>query len=65
MELHTDDTEVEVYDNLRGEGNCCDENAPTGLYPEGPVIHVLYSDEKQARFQNMSLVSDAVITMKY
>jgi hypothetical protein len=47
-----------VYDNQRGGGdlrdeadveNPPDENVPTGLYPKGPVIHMFYSDNKQAK----------------
>ena len=58
VELHNVDTEVEVYDNLRGEGdlgdeadveNPPDENVPTGLYPKGPVIHMFYSDKKHTK----------------
>ena len=48
----------EVYDNLRGGGDLGDETGvesppdetvPTGLYAKGQVIHVHYSDKKQAK----------------
>ena len=48
----------EVYDNLRGGGvlgdeagveSHPDENVYIGLYPKGQVIHVHYSDNKQAK----------------
>ena len=45
VEIHNVDTEVEVYEKLRGDGDCGDEadvenppdeDVPTGLYPGGP-----------------------------
>ena len=48
----------DVYDNLRGGGDLGDEagveshpdeNVHIGLYPKGQVIHVHYSDKKQAK----------------
>ena len=73
VEIHNVDTEVKVYDKLSDEWDCgdeadvenpLDENLTFQLISRGPVIHVLYSYEKQAEmvfFQPKSLCSLGLI----